>query len=161
VKGGTMRSRKLRGGLVVALVLALGSCAGTQVSRDLDRLKHDEIGNLWIQIRQWRSEAKLQLDPPASMMQFVRGTSVSELKAKTCPANHPVPTTCNDICSVADNICDNAERICELAAELGKNDDYAQQKCTSAKASCREAKQKCCGCAEKTADALGDGGATW
>lgn len=149
--------------LALALVVGLGlaACAGPQRTELHDRLKHDEIGNLWIQIRQWRSEARLQLDPPATMMQFVRGKSVSDLKTKTCPADHPVPTTCNDVCSIADNICDNAERICELAGELGKGDDYAQQKCTSAKASCREAKQKCCGCAEKTADSFGAERETW
>ncbi len=145
---------------LVVLVAVTAACPGRQRIPEYQRLKHDEIGDLWIQIRQWRSEAKLDLDPPVSMMQFVRGKSVSEL-AKTCPANHRVPTTCNDVCSIADNICDNAERICQLADDLGKSDDYAQQKCTSAKASCREAKQQCCTCSEKTIESLSPGGGTW
>ena len=37
-----------------------------------------------------------------------------------------------------------------IADDLGKDDDYAQEKCTSAKASCREAKQRCCNCSEST-----------
>jgi hypothetical protein len=61
-----------------------------------------------------------------------------------------VPETCNDVCSLADAICDNAEQICILADELGKQDTWAQGKCASAKASCRDAKKKCCGCSEDT-----------
>ena len=66
-----------------------------------------------------------------------------------CADDHKVPTTCDDVCSLADAICDNAEAICTIADELGKDDDFAQDKCTSAKASCREAKQKCCGCSSE------------
>jgi hypothetical protein len=89
----------------------------------------------------------MDLDPPAQLLQMTRGKSVREA-ARSCPADHAVPTVCNDVCSLAENICDNAERICTLADELGKDDDFAQQKCTSAKASCREAKQRCCGCSD-------------
>ena len=148
---------------LVAMLVSVAACGGKQDTSDW---KHhldvsNEITALWTQIRQWRSEAKLELDPPASMMQFVRGRTVGDLRTRTCPANHAVPQTCNDVCSIADNICDNAERICELATELGKDDSYGQQKCTSAKASCREAKQRCCGCAEKTTENLGTGGGPW
>ncbi len=147
--------------LVLALLVAT-ACGGKQDTSDWKR--HLDVSNeitaLWTQIRQWRSEAKLELDPAPSLMQFVRGKSVGDLKTRTCPVDHAVPQTCNDVCSIADNICDNAERICELAEQLGKDDTYGQQKCTSAKASCREAKQRCCGCSEKTTEAV-EGGGTW
>jgi hypothetical protein len=63
-----------------------------------------------------------------------------------CSEGHKVPPSCDDVCNLADAICDNAEAICTIAGELGKDDDFAQDKCSSAKGSCREAKQKCCGC---------------
>ncbi len=156
--------RGIWGGLLLGAGIAIGlACGGAPQNKTW---KHhldvsNEITALWTQIRQWRSEAKLELEPPASMMQFIRNKSVGDIRTKTCAPDHAVPTTCNDICSIADNICDNAERICQLADELGKDDDYAQQKCTSAKASCKEAKQRCCGCSEKTASSSDLGGGAW
>ncbi len=111
--------------------------------------KRNEISNLWTQIRGWRHEAKMDLDPPVTVLQVVRGQTARDA-ARVCKANRTEPATCSDICSIADAICDNAEAICGLAEELGKNDTFAQEKCTSSKASCREAKQRCCGCAEET-----------
>jgi hypothetical protein len=137
-------------GAALGIVISCGGAQQTQQGTDPNQIKRIEIANLWTQIRQWRSEAKdMDLDPPTPMIAVVRGQTVREIERKACPDNHAVPTTCNDICSLADNICDNAERICTLADELGKNDDFAQGKCTSAKASCREAKQRCCGCSDK------------
>ena len=43
---------------------------------------------------------------------------------------------------------DDAETICNLADDLGEERHWAQDKCSSAKASCRDAKKKCCGCSE-------------
>lgn len=108
--------------------------------------KMTEITTLWAQIRDWRRVAHMDLDPTAADVFQWRGRPVSE--ARVCPDGHTVPTTCSDICNLADAICDNADAICGIADELGKADRDAQDKCTSAKASCREAKQRCCNCSK-------------
>jgi hypothetical protein len=107
--------------------------------------RRQEILNLWTQIRGWRHDAHMDLEPAQAMQFASRGHSVDEAK-KVCPDGHKVPSVCGDVCNLGDDICDNAERICTLADELGKDDQEAQEKCTSAKASCREAKQRCCDC---------------
>ena len=134
----------------VALGLALGtvisivvSCGGAQPPPHTDA--HTQIAILWGQIRDWRREAKMPLDPSRSnQIQFER-SPVDQVK-RVCTDAHEVPKTCDDVCGLADAICDNAEAICGIAAELGADDTFAQEKCTSAKASCREAKQRCCDC---------------
>ena len=135
-------------GIVAALV---GACARTLEPPEWQRRqqKMTEITTLWAQIRDWRRAAHMVLDPtPADMFQW-RSRPVSEA-ARVCPDGRTVPANvaCGDICSLADAICDNAEAICVIADELGKADRDAQDKCTSAKASCREAKQRCCNCSK-------------
>lgn len=139
---------KIIAGLVLGIVLGVViACGGPQhTNQGLD--ERIEIANLWTQIRQWRSEAKMDLDPPTPMFADIGGKSVREIERKACPDNHNVPMTCNDVCSIADNICDNAERICELSTKL-RSDTFAQSKCQSAKASCRQAKERCCGCSDR------------
>ena len=100
------------------------------------------------------------LEPAPRAAPARRAARPSRTRQRVCPDGHQVPATCGDVCSLADAICDNAEAICGIADELGKDDDFAQEKCTSAKASCREAKQRCCGCAKQAAAAGGEG-ATW
>lgn len=131
----------------VALAAAIVACARAPARMTLETRmqKLNEITALWAQIRGWRREAHMELDPAPSAMTQWRGRTVPEA-ARGCPEAHPVPPRCDDVCSLGDAICDNAERICILADELG-NDHLAQDKCTSAKASCREAKQRCCTCA--------------
>ena len=108
--------------------------------------KMTEITALWAQIRGWRHDAHMDLDPPPALMFEWRAKPFIEAK-RVCPEGHaPKNKTCDDICLLAEDICDNAERICIVADELGKTDQPAQEKCTSAKASCREAKQRCCNC---------------
>ena len=125
---------------------ALGSCARVPPRTNETRLqKLNEITTLWAQIRDWRREAHMELDPAPLTMSQWRGRTVPEA-ARVCSEAVRVPPRCGDVCSLGDAICDNAERICTLADELG-NDHLAQEKCTSAKASCREAKQRCCSCA--------------
>ncbi len=138
---------------LAAIVAAglLGACARTMEPPEWQRRqqKMTEITTLWAQIRDWRRAAHMVLDPtPADVFQW-RGRPVSEA-ARVCPDGRTVPAnaTCGDVCSLADAICDNAEAICGIADELGKNDHDAQDKCTSAKASCREAKQRCCNCSK-------------
>ncbi|MGE0549424.1 MAG: hypothetical protein AB7O24_31285 [Kofleriaceae bacterium] len=134
---------------IVAVAATLAGCGGSDYRAELQRRmsKHTEITNLWTQIRAWRREAKMELDPPPGLLSQVGSKPVREA-ARVCPDGHPVPKSCDDICSIGDAICDNAEAICGIADELGKDDDFAQQKCASAKASCREAKQRCCDCSE-------------
>lgn len=129
-------------GIAIAIVVACGAAPKEMKWPDP---RDNEITNLWTQIRGWRADAHMQLDPtPQDLLQWRRGT-VPEAK-RVCQKNHTVPSTCNEVCNLSDDICDNAERICDLADELGKGDEYAQDKCTSAKASCREAQQRCCEC---------------
>lgn len=125
------------------MIVGIASCGGIPGVKGVD--KRTTISNLWTQIRGWRHEAKMDLDPPSQLLQILRTKTVGDA-AKVCKDNQKQPATCSDICSIADAICDNAEAICGLADELGKNDSFAQEKCTSAKASCREAKQRCCEC---------------
>ena len=104
-----------------------------------------EITMLWGQIRQWRHEAKMEVEPAASAVMAMRkGLPVGRT---TCPDTRP-PAPCADICDPADAICDNAERICGLAGELADTQwaDWAKEKCASAKASCNEAANRCCEC---------------
>jgi hypothetical protein len=130
-------------GLVLggAIVIA-AACAGRQKPAPE---KSQEILALWGQIRQWRVEQNWGAEPhPSTMMQITKQT-VKQAET-VCAEGHNVPTTCNDVCNLADAICDNAERICDIAADL--DTAWAADKCTSAKASCREAKQRCCKCSE-------------
>ena len=136
-------------GIAGGLAGLFGGCARTIEPPEWQRRqqKMTEITTLWAQIRDWRRVAHMDLDPTAADVFQWRGRPVSEA-ARVCPDGHTVPATCSDICNLADAICDNAEAICGIADELGKADRDAQDKCTSAKASCREAKQRCCNCSK-------------
>ena len=137
-------ARRRLAGAAIAVVIA--SCAKVPPRRFDDRQqKLNEITTLWVQIRDWRREARMELDPSPATAIAWRGRTVPEA-ARVCPESHRVPQACGDVCNLADAICDNAERICILADELGRDDQLAQEKCTSSKASCREAKQRCCTC---------------
>jgi len=135
-------------GAFVGFVVALGACAAQQYTSGAD--KRDEILALWTQIRDWRREAHMEsLDPSPQTISYFGERPVKDAKA-VCEDGHKVPAVCDDVCNLADAICDNAESICTIAGELGKDDDFAQDKCRSAKASCSEAKKKCCGCSSST-----------
>jgi hypothetical protein len=137
-----MRTSTLGTVLVTAILIAL-ACGPRPAPKSP---KQDEITALWTQIRDWRREAGLPVDP---RREDVIATPPTVDHAKhVCPDAHPVPATCSDVCSLADAICDNADSICILADELGKDDKWAQDKCASAKASCRDAKKLCCKCSE-------------
>jgi hypothetical protein len=130
-------------GMLVAIVVAM-SCARHVPAPDNRR---NEITALSIQIRDWRREAGLPVDP---RHEDVIQSAPMSLKAAeaVCPAGHMVPATCSEVCSLADAICDNAEQICILADDLA--DQWSRDKCNSAKASCRDAKQRCCACSTPT-----------
>jgi hypothetical protein len=129
----------------LALAIAIWSCAApgtTKPSNDRINLITQQNA-LWTQIRDWRREAGMRVDPSAESILEMRERNLKEAR-KVCPDTHPITKTCEDICSLSDAICDNAEAICDIAAKLGKDDHQAQEKCTSAKASCKEARQRCC-----------------
>jgi len=135
-------------GLVAGLVLAaiIASCNHPAPATMTPSERYDLLTQqtaLWTQIRDWRREAGLRVEPPAELLQEFRGRTLKEAQ-RVCPDTHPITRACEDICSLADAICDNAEAICEIADKLGKADHQAQEKCASAKASCKEAKQRCC-----------------
>ena len=138
-------------GLVAIVVALITACGGSSPPIDWPSklAKENEITTLWTQIREWRREAKLDLDPsPTELMQVQRATVVDA--KRVCVAAREIPPACNDVCDLGTSICDNAETICKIADELGKQDTFAQDKCTSAKASCREAEQRCCKCSQGT-----------
>lgn len=144
-----MRATSLGALLALAVGIA-ASCAGPQRPPDTRRI---EISNLSTQIRDWRREAGLQVEPRREDVIGIAKTPMKSVEP-VCAADHSVPPTCGDVCSLADAICDNAEQICILADEL--DDQWSADKCASAKASCREAKKNCCKkCSEepKAADA--------
>lgn len=136
--------------MAVVAAIALGVACGAQNQKPelVKQDKRTEIIALWAQIRNWRLEAKMPLDPAPQTVFEMRKQTVKGAQ-RVCPDGHQVPTTCNDVCNIADAICDNAERICDIAAELGPDDKLGQEKCESSKASCREAKKNCCGCSDK------------
>ena len=139
-------------GALLGAAIGFGACGGAQGMSDTQRAmsKRNDITALWTQIRDWRREAHMDLDPSPQTVFQLKLRTVKDAE-RVCSEGHKVPTTCDDVCNLADAICDNAEAICAIADELGKDDDFAQDKCSNAKGSCREAKQKCCGCSSTDA----------
>ena len=137
-------------GLLLAAVIV--ACTRAPTPKPNGRIEAiTQITALWTQIRDWRREAGMKVDPSPESMLEMRRRPLKEAQ-RVCPDTHPITKQCEDICSLADAICDNAEAICEIADKLGKDDHQAQEKCTSAKASCKEAKQRCCTkCSEEPA----------
>lgn len=143
-------------GVALGVVLGIGfsivvACGGATPEPGIDEKlrdklrKENEITALWTQIREFRHDARMPLDPPRALMFQYQALPVQQVM-RVCTDGHAVPKTCDDVCDLSDSICDNAEAICGLADELGKDDTFAQEKCASAKASCRESKQRCCDC---------------
>jgi hypothetical protein len=135
---------------VVALV---ASCGGAQrIDWDGRLAKENQITALWVQIRDWRREAHMDLEPTRNDVFQMGQRPIAEAKS-VCPEEHEVPKKCEDVCDLSTAICDNAEAICGIATELGADDTWAQDKCASAKASCRESKQRCCNCSKAPPEA--------
>lgn len=76
-------------------------------------------------------------------------TAMSEpfaVPAATAATCHPAASDrCTDACTISTSICTNQQKICELAEQLA-GDDWAANKCTSARASCQAARDRCCSC---------------
>ena len=133
------------GFLLTAAVMIAASCGGRQNPRDERKL--NDITALSAQIREWRRESGMSLDPNPRIVRELFSAPVQQAKA-VCPGTTQVNSVCADVCTLAEHICDNAEQICILADDLG--DQWSRDKCNSAKASCRDAKKRCCQCSEPT-----------
>lgn len=131
-------------GVVLLVAIAIGMACGGTRNNEHRYIMKNEISEKFSEIREWRREIGLDLEPaPQDVMSVVRSrTSVQQAKA-VCPSNPTVNATCADVCTLAEHICDNAEHICNIAAEL-EGDSWAADKCASAKTSCKDAKKKCC-----------------
>jgi len=130
----------------LGLAIAIAACAGrSSPVGGLDENKQ-KIQKQWNEIRQMRVEKGMSPDPLLDMRRpdFFQ-TPVP--KIRQCPVEEDPPKTeeCIDVCGLKDDICDNAASICRIADQLG-DDAWARGKCNSAKASCKEATDKCCGC---------------
>jgi hypothetical protein len=91
---------------------------------------------LWAQIRDWRRDAGMGVEPEESAVMAMSRMTVSTA-AKACVLPRATTGACGDVCDLGDAICDNAESSCGSAdapAEPG-----ARETCASALASCREA----------------------
>jgi len=53
--------------------------------------------------------------------------------------------SCTDACTLSTSICTNQQKICDLAKQLA-GDDWAANKCETARASCQAARDGCCSC---------------
>lgn len=107
--------------------------------------KHDEILLYDQDIRRWRTELKLSLNPDEHKIRMFHHQPVQ--KPPEPVAN--IGEVCLDVCDLATRICEAQEHICKIAGELGPEDEWAAQKCDSAKASCKEAKDRCTDCLEQ------------
>lgn len=140
----------------VAAAIAVGTLATSCATRSPEPsyaqvdASRDEIRTLWHQIRNWRVEGGMGADPQSHVIRATDSYTVRALRV--CPAV-PESDRCRDVCNLKDAICDNAARICGLSDEIG-NDPWSAEKCSSAKASCKEARERCCRCtAEENAHA--------
>ena len=134
---------------LIGLLLGVTACAASGPKYNYERIdqRKQEIAVLWGQIREWRQNAGLR------GRGAVRVPRSSQCRPSRCPRakaicpddTEPETQECKDVCSLAEAICENAESICRISVELG-NDPWAQDKCSSSKASCKQAKQRCCGC---------------
>jgi hypothetical protein len=140
---------RLTAAAAVLAAIALAACAARPASPQwqAQQMRKNEITALWTQIRDWRREAGMGVDPSPTMV-FAMSRQGARSAERTCADSHSVPPSCGDVCSLADAICDNAESICAIAAEL-RDDPWAKGKCDNAKASCEEARQRCCACSEQ------------
>jgi len=143
----------------LGLAIAIAACASARQTAapesagaepsmartDVDPRKQDII-RLSDEIRQWRISSDMTAEPPVDLTQRPEYMQPPIKKIRQCPAqDEPPQDECADVCTLKDDICDNAERICDIADKLG-DDEWAREKCKSAKASCKEATDKCCGC---------------
>lgn len=134
------------GGKSQQRVAASPEASGSRAEVEIDPRKQD-IEKLWNEIRDWRLDKGMTPDPLIDLTKRPEIIQSSVAKIRQCPTEEQPPRTdeCTDVCTLKDDICDNAASICRIADNLG-DDAWARGKCNSAKASCKEATEKCCGC---------------
>ncbi|HEX3475595.1 MAG TPA: hypothetical protein VHT91_11265 [Kofleriaceae bacterium] len=95
---------------------------------------------------------RAQIPPPvATCSGATCTTAMSEpfTTLATDPRCRPSPgDRCSNLCTLATSICRDQERICRLAQQL-RDDEWAANKCTQARASCQAAYETCCSCMER------------
>ena len=164
------RTHAVRGVLGIPPGLWLGACAAVAIAcgaaqpktsasppaaapevrgQDPHAQAHEEIDALDRQIAD--ELAKAQVPPPRASA--CTGAACAEAMSQpfttplpTDPACHPANTDrCTSACTLSTSICGNQQKICDLAKQL-PGDDWAANKCESAKASCKAAHDSCCTC---------------
>lgn len=120
--------------VVVACATAPRKSAGPD---EIRIAKRQQLIQLEAEIRSYRAELKLPPKPDPRYFQLPQPPAR--------PQAQPQSDKCIDACNLADYICQAAEDICRIAGELG-NDDWANEKCESARASCAEARKNCQEC---------------
>jgi hypothetical protein len=104
----------------------------------------DEILARDTEIRTMRGELGLPTDPALSERNAWKAVPLSRA-IETCTDPPDTGPKCDDVCNLADHICENADEICRIAGELPGN-EWAEDKCSSAKVSCKDGKQRRCDC---------------
>jgi hypothetical protein len=123
------------------LLVLLGSCAGQAPSIYHNRdIKKNEILMLDGKIIDYRKE--LGLDPRPAPWLIQQAHRHAQPPA---PLRQRGGEACPDVCDLAEYICKAQEDICRISDELG-DDDWAQRKCDTAKASCSESRKRCLEC---------------
>lgn len=128
--------------LATALIAACAAGPGARRAAEDERrrdLKND-ISMLDSQIKRDRQQAGLSLNPGPRWLEYWGNRPLASK-----PPAKPQSDQCVNACDLAEYICQAAEDICRIAGELG-DDDWANEKCSSAKASCAEARQNCKDC---------------
>ncbi len=111
--------------------------------------RHAEIDALDREIADALARAHVAVPAASSCSGETCATAMSQpfaVPAATDAACHPAASDrCTDACTISTSICGNQQKICELAQQLA-GDDWAANKCTSARASCQAARASCCSC---------------
>jgi len=110
---------------------------------------HDEIDRLDQQIATAMAKDQLPMPPEAACTGAACAQAMEAIPqplALTDPQCKPAKSdACGTSCDLSGSICKNADRICDLAKDLA-GDDWAAQKCKSARQSCADSNKKCCTC---------------
>ena len=117
-----------------------------------DTSAESEISRLSAEIRDLRLQGGLEAEPLVSEATEVESMSVEEIQSS---ADHAEPKSqvCIATCTIETSICKNAQSICRLADNIPDN-QWAAEKCSSGKASCKEATQQCADCVAGESAAL-------
>lgn len=144
-------------GACAAVAIACGAALGPQAKLTAAPAAQDARGGdphaeIDVLDRQIADElAKAQVPSPAAAT--CTGAACAEAMSQpfmtplvTDPQCHPASTDrCTGACTLSTSICSNQQKICDLANQL-PGDDWAANKCESAKASCKAAHDNCCRC---------------